>query len=299
MQTALRCAARLELSRVIGGNASMFCRRYSVLPPLLDEEEKAMLDSMLRVDHAGEYGANRIYAGQMAVLGRTQTGPLIQHMWDQEKIHLEKFNEILGEHRVRPTLMLPLWDIAGFALGACSALLGKEGAMACTVAVEESISEHYNSQIRTLMEADPERYTDYSLAPSHLHLKSQPVPNNVDELYVASTPLVHPVFDPSMSFRVQALQISTLCTSANSAPIPGHSLRASPKTHPSGLTSDLPVRQYQLYPIILIIKEFRDDEMEHHDTGLEHDAESAPGYFLMKTAIQAGCKAAIYVSERI
>lgn len=59
-------------------NGSVLHRRYSVLPPSLDKEEKAMLDSMLRVDHAGEYGANRIYAGQMAILGRTQTGPLIQ-----------------------------------------------------------------------------------------------------------------------------------------------------------------------------------------------------------------------------
>lgn len=107
-------------------------------------------------------------------------------MWDQEKKHLEKFNTILGEQRVRPTLLLPLWNISGFLLGtlllrhacsctwvlflnvlfwsaaagACSALLGKEGAMACTVAVEESISEHYNSQIRALMEVDPERYTE-------------------------------------------------------------------------------------------------------------------------------------------
>ncbi|KAI2663329.1 hypothetical protein H4Q32_011831 [Labeo rohita] len=170
MQRATKCAARLDLSRVFcpsnvrncrsvnRANGSVLCRRYSVLPPPHDKEEKAMLDSMLRVDHAGEYGANRIYAGQMA------------------------FNEILGEHRVRPTLLLPLWNIAGFALGACTALLGKEGAMACTVA---------------------------------------------------------------------------------------------------------------------LIKEFRDDEIEHHDTGLEHDAESVPGYFLLKTVIQAGCNAAIYISKRI
>ncbi|KAG7214538.1 hypothetical protein INR49_023053 [Caranx melampygus] len=135
-------------------------RAYSVIPPPRNSEEKEMLDRILRVDHAGEYGANRIYAGQMAVLGRTRTGPLIQEMWDQEKKHLEKFNEILAENRVRPTALLPLWNIAGFVLGASTALLGKEGAMACTVAVEESISEHYNSQIRALMEVDPERYTE-------------------------------------------------------------------------------------------------------------------------------------------
>ncbi|KAJ3614827.1 hypothetical protein NHX12_018397 [Muraenolepis orangiensis] len=131
-----------------------------------------MLDRMLRVDHAGEYGANRIYAGQMAVLGRTQTGPLIQHMWDQEKRHLAKFNEILADNRVRPTFLLPLWNISGFLLGASTALLGKEAAMACTVAVEESISEHYNSQIRALMEKDPDRYTELLQAPGYWLLKN-------------------------------------------------------------------------------------------------------------------------------
>ncbi|KAM7418647.1 hypothetical protein PAMA_015988 [Pampus argenteus] len=135
-------------------------RAYSVVPTPRDSEEKEMLDRILRVDHAGEYGANRIYAGQMAVLGRSRTGPLIQQMWDQEKEHLAKFNEILAENRVRPTVLLPLWNVAGFLLGASTAMLGKEGAMACTVAVEESISEHYNSQIRALMEKDPERYTE-------------------------------------------------------------------------------------------------------------------------------------------
>ncbi|TKS68517.1 Carboxylesterase notum2 [Collichthys lucidus] len=135
-------------------------RAYSVVPTPRDSGEKDMLDRMMRVDHAGEYGANRIYAGQMAVLGRSRTGPLIQQMWDQEKKHLQKFNEILAENRVRPTALLPLWNVAGFVLGASTALLGKEGAMACTVAVEESISEHYNSQIRALMEKDPERYTE-------------------------------------------------------------------------------------------------------------------------------------------
>ncbi|XP_078786849.1 NADPH-dependent 3-demethoxyubiquinone 3-hydroxylase, mitochondrial isoform X2 [Oryzias latipes] len=101
--------------------------------------------------------------------------------------------------------------LSGTLRGASTALLGKEGAMACTVAVEESISEHYNSQIRVLMEKDPERYTE----------------------------------------------------------------------------------------LLQVIKEFRDDEMEHHDTGLEHDAESVPGFWLLKNVIQLGCKAAISISERV
>ncbi|XP_036052814.1 5-demethoxyubiquinone hydroxylase, mitochondrial [Onychomys torridus] len=176
----------------------------------LDNINRATVDRIIRVDHAGEYGANRIYAGQMAVLGRSSVGPVIQKMWDQEKDHLKKFSELMVAFRVRPTILMPLWNLAGFALGAGTALLGKEGAMACTVAVEESIAHHYNNQIRTLMEEDPEKYEE----------------------------------------------------------------------------------------LLQVIKKFRDDELEHHDTGLDHDAELAPAYALLKRAIQAGCSAAIYLSER-
>ncbi|XP_044289561.1 5-demethoxyubiquinone hydroxylase, mitochondrial isoform X2 [Varanus komodoensis] len=121
---------------------------------------KALIDRIIRVDHAGEFGANRIYAGQMAVLGRSSIGPLIRQMWDQEKDHLKKFNELMILYRVRPSALLPFWNLTGFLLGAGTALLGKEGAMACTVAVEDSISHHYNNQIRTLMEEDPEKYKE-------------------------------------------------------------------------------------------------------------------------------------------
>ncbi|KAM6250044.1 NADPH-dependent 3-demethoxyubiquinone 3-hydroxylase, mitochondrial [Porphyrio hochstetteri] len=172
---------------------------------------KPLIDRVIRVDHAGEYGADRIYAGQMAVLGRTGAGPVIRQMWNQEKAHLQKFNELMVAYRVRPTVLLPFWNVAGFVLGAGSALLGRNGAMACTVAVEESISDHYNSQIRALMEEDPEKYRE----------------------------------------------------------------------------------------LLQIIKQFRDDEREHHDIGLEHGAEAAPAYSVLKTAIQLGCKAAIFLSERI
>ncbi|XP_071671252.1 5-demethoxyubiquinone hydroxylase, mitochondrial isoform X3 [Patagioenas fasciata] len=121
---------------------------------------KPVIERIIRVDHAGEYGANRIYAGQMAVLGRSSVGPVIQQMWNQEKDHLKKFNDLMVAYRVRPTVLLPFWNVAGFVLGAGSALLGRKGAMACTVAVEESISDHYNSQIRTLVEQDPEKYKE-------------------------------------------------------------------------------------------------------------------------------------------
>ncbi|XP_006026186.2 5-demethoxyubiquinone hydroxylase, mitochondrial [Alligator sinensis] len=132
-------------------------------------------------------------------------------MWNQEKEHLKKFNELMVAYRVRPTILLPFWNIAGFALGAGTALLGKESAMACTVAVEESISHHYNNQIRKLMEEDPEKYKE----------------------------------------------------------------------------------------LLLIIKQFRDEELEHHDMGLDHNAELAPAYSVLKIAIQIGCRAAIFLSERI
>lgn len=114
------------------------------------------VDSIIRVDHAGELGADRIYAGQMAVLGNTKLGPLIQHMWDQEKVHKATFERLITKHRVRPTAFVPIWNVAGFMLGAGTALMGEKAAMACTVAVESVIVEHYNDQLRTLM-ADPEK----------------------------------------------------------------------------------------------------------------------------------------------
>lgn len=178
------------------------------------DPSKQMLDKMLRVDHAGEYGAIRIYQGQLAVLGNTSVAPVLQEMHDQEKVHLATFNQLLPKYRVRPTVMLPFWDLAGFMLGAGTALLGKESAMACTVAVESVIGEHYNSQIRTLMqdgEDGPQKHKD----------------------------------------------------------------------------------------LLKILKKFRDEELEHHDTGLELNAEKAPAYELLTAAIKVGCKGAIWVSEKV
>lgn len=113
-----------------------------------------MIDEIIRVDHAGELGADRIYAGQMAVLGNGPMGPTIKHMWDQERVHRIEFEKLINDYRVRPTVMTPFWNVAGFALGAGTALLGEKAAMACTVAVETVIVEHYNDQLRQLME-DP------------------------------------------------------------------------------------------------------------------------------------------------
>ncbi|CAH0391926.1 unnamed protein product [Bemisia tabaci] len=168
------------------------------------------VDSIIRVDHAGEFGADRIYAGQIAVLGNSVVGPKIAEMWEQEKVHKAKFDELINKYRVRPTALLPIWNIAGFALGAGSALLGPKAAMACTVAVESVIVEHYNDQLRTLM-SDPEKNKE----------------------------------------------------------------------------------------LLEVIKKFRDDEQEHHDTGLEHGAEEAPFYRLFSDVIKLGCKTAISISKVI
>uniref|UniRef100_T1DHM9 5-demethoxyubiquinone hydroxylase, mitochondrial n=1 Tax=Crotalus horridus TaxID=35024 RepID=T1DHM9_CROHD len=178
---------------------------------ILDDINKPVIDRIIRVDHAGEYGANRIYAGQMAVLGRSSVGPVIRQMWEQEKDHLKQMKDLMILYRVRPTILLPVWDVAGYMLGAGTALLGKKAAMACTVAVEESIADHYNNQIRVLVEEDPEKYKE----------------------------------------------------------------------------------------LLQIIKKLRDEETQHHDTGLDYDAELTPGYSVLKNAIQLGCKAAIFLSERI
>ncbi len=170
--------------------------------------DRSALEEIIRVDHAGEYGATRIYDGQIAIFGKnSKIGKTIQHMADQEQEHIDKFNELILEHRVRPTALLPIWNIAGFALGASTALLGEKAAMACTVAVEKVIGEHYQEQL-DLLEDD------------HKELK---------------------------------------------------------KT----------------------ISKFRDDELEHHDIGIEHDAESAPGYKVMSKVIEFGCKTAIAISKKI
>ena len=167
-----------------------------------------ILEEIIRVYHAGEYGATKIYDGQIAIFGKdSKIGKTIQHMADQEQEHIDKFNDLIIEHKVRPTALLPVWNIAGFALGASTALIGEKAAMACTVAVEKVIGEHYQEQLE-LLEDD------------HKELK---------------------------------------------------------KT----------------------ISKFRDDELEHHDIGIEHDAESAPGYKIMSKVIELGCKTAIAISKKI
>lgn len=115
-----------------------------------DPDPETMVARMIRVDHAGEYGAERIYQGQLAVLGRRGNAAVIHQMLEQESHHRRTFDGLIADRAIRPTALLPLWHVAGFALGAASALLGERGAMACTVAVEEAIDEHYARQADAL-----------------------------------------------------------------------------------------------------------------------------------------------------
>jgi ubiquinone biosynthesis monooxygenase Coq7 len=120
-------------------------------------DRRADSASMLRVDQAGEYGATRIYAGQLAVLRRNAPeSKLIARMAAQEQRHLNRFNELIAERRVRPTALQPLWNVAGFALGAATALLSEKAALACTDAVETEIDKHYAAQLKQLGKDDPE-----------------------------------------------------------------------------------------------------------------------------------------------
>ncbi|KAF9191413.1 ubiquinone biosynthesis monooxygenase Coq7 [Haplosporangium sp. Z 767] len=185
----------------------------SPVPPLrLSKEQRELLEEMIRVDQAGELGANWIYRGQYAVLGSDKkVGPLLQHMWDQEKHHLKVFDEIISQYRVRPTALRPIWEMAGFALGAGTALMGKEAAMACTEAVETVIGGHYNDQLRELLKID----------------------------------------------------------------------------HPD------------IAELRKVVQQFRDDELEHLETAIEHDAQKAPQHELLSNAIKQGCKAAIWISSKV
>ncbi|HEY7607922.1 MAG TPA: demethoxyubiquinone hydroxylase family protein [Alphaproteobacteria bacterium] len=182
-------------------------------PRTLDEAmpgepgREAAVARIIRVDQAGEYGAMRIYAGQLAVLGRTRAAPALRRMAEQEQRHLDEFDRLMVERRVRPTLLQPLWHVAGFALGAATAMLGEKAAMACTVAVEEAIDEHYRGQAERLGETEPK-------------LKDT-------------------------------------------------------------------------------IEEFREDELEHRATALEHGAKDAPLYGPMTFAIKNASRLAIWLSERI
>jgi ubiquinone biosynthesis monooxygenase Coq7 len=124
---------------------------------MTDEMKDRRSDRMLRVDQAGEFGATRIYAGQLAVMGdRAPLSAEISAMAAQEADHRRRFDALLAARGVRPTALQPLWSVAGFALGAATALIGPEAAMACTAAIEEEIDRHYTNQLAELGDDDPQ-----------------------------------------------------------------------------------------------------------------------------------------------
>jgi ubiquinone biosynthesis monooxygenase Coq7 len=124
-------------------------------------DRRADRESMLRVDQAGEYGATRIYAGQLAVLRPNGAeAKLIARMAAQEERHLKCFDALITERRVRPTALQPFWNVAGFALGAATALISEKAALACTDAIETEIDRHYQQQLDELGDDDPEFAAD-------------------------------------------------------------------------------------------------------------------------------------------
>lgn len=125
----------------------------------IPDTTKAQTDRMIRVDQAGEFGATRIYEGQLAVMGdRAPDSAQIRHMAAQEAVHRAQFDALMARRGVRPTALQPFWSVAGYALGAATALMGPKAAMACTAAVETEIDKHYSDQLDVLEETndDPE-----------------------------------------------------------------------------------------------------------------------------------------------
>lgn len=131
------------------------------MSPWRPGERRPDTGAMLRVNQAGEYGATRIYAGQLAVLrANSPAAKLISRMAGQEKAHLDRFDRLMSERGVRPTMLQPAWKVAGFALGAVTALISEKAAMACTEAVETEIDKHYGEQLAELGDEDPELAAD-------------------------------------------------------------------------------------------------------------------------------------------
>ncbi len=165
-----------------------------------DPHPRRAIARMLRVDHAGEYGALRIYAGQRAVLRRPETDALLAHMQAQEQHHLDTFAALLAARRVRPTALLPLWHLAGFALGAATAALGERAAMACTVAVEEAIDAHYARQAAVL-------------GPEEAPLRDTIEAFRAEELEHRDIGLAHEA-EQAPGYRLLSLAIKTGCRAA-------------------------------------------------------------------------------------
>ena len=131
---------------------------------------EARIEEIIRVDHAGEHGATSIYKGTLDILnllGDKETIPIIEEMAEGEKKHVREFNRLIKERSIRPTALLPIWKLAGYSLGALSAVYGKNAIMACTEAVEEVIDKHYSEQIDELDKSGQEESLLNSLKEFH------------------------------------------------------------------------------------------------------------------------------------
>lgn len=203
----------------------------------LSKAQKAYLDRTIRVDQAGELGANFIYRGQYLVLASKypHLKPVLKHMWEQEIHHHNTFNNLQTRRRVRPSLLTPLWRVGAIGMGIGTALISKEAAMACTVAVETVIGGHYNQQLRVLM-------NQYNI----------------------------PIYDKITGEKLSDEQIH-------------YKIETSP----------------ELAQLKDLISTFRDEELEHLDTAIQHDAEKAVPYILLTEAIKLACKGAIWTAERV
>lgn len=200
-------------------------------------EQNNFLNKVIRVDQAGELGANYIYQGQIYALAakNPHLRPILHHMWEQEVHHHNTFNNLQTQHRVRPSLFTPMWKVGAIAMGFVTGSISKEAAMACTVAVETVIGNHYNEQLRVLM-------NDFS----NIGIVGEDGKNGLKEVLENNAGLV-------------SKEISQLKDT---------------------------------------IRLFRDQELEHLDTAIEHDAESAVPYWLITDVIKVICKVAIWSAER-
>ncbi|KZL76982.1 ubiquinone biosynthesis protein COQ7 [Colletotrichum tofieldiae] len=217
------CISRRQLSTTPSSQAEATSAAAPPRRKPLTQEQRDFLSSALRVNQAGELAATRIYTAQTPpiVNRHPHLRPLMAHMYDQEEGHLKTFNSLIHKHRVRPTALYPLWQLMSTGLGWSTAVMGREAAMACTEAVETEIGDHYNNQIRTLLE----------------------------------------------------------------------------------MVSEWEAEGYEVGPeftdLIKTLRRIRDEELEHLDHAVEHDAKKAEPHWLLTGVIRAGCRGAIWVSEKI
>ena len=230
-----------------------------LLSTRMSSRTRETVQRMLRVDHAGEYGAVRIYEGQLAVLGGTGERDTLAEMREHEVEHLKKFDELLPKFRTRPSALLPLWHAGGVVLGAVPALLGKEAAYAVTVAVEQNICDHYNNQVRTLIELMEEE-------------------------------------KQKRAWTMRQSPAAPESGAATTSGVEGETAEgASGDAEEGGVDEQTRI----LEELKTIFKKFRDEEQEHLETGLERGAERAPFYKTLSGAVGVVSKTAIWAAERV